>query len=239
MAKLLYPWESYWLSWQLTHFSKCRLSTNCPAYNISAQTTHKTPSLCCCFQLLPCKHACLRSCYSVTAVVFFHISQSLPSNGSTVHNTFLHGETHVEVYIFLVFHTVLAPLWRSILLQVVICVILYNRSDDYIVSLFCVLCKPPFFIIAHTTLCNSILLLDNGAWIVCCCLWVNSASILLIYYFFLCIKFSFWNSFISLYLAERRRDSGLCVLFNIIMVFLLYLFHVLILGQTNTTSRAL
>jgi hypothetical protein len=36
--------------------------TNCPAYNISAWTTQKTPLLCCCFQLLPCKHACLRKC---------------------------------------------------------------------------------------------------------------------------------------------------------------------------------
>jgi hypothetical protein len=34
--------------------------TNCPAYNILARTTQKTPFLYCCFQLLPCRHACLR-----------------------------------------------------------------------------------------------------------------------------------------------------------------------------------
>jgi hypothetical protein len=40
---------------QLTHCS------NCPAYNISARTVQKTPFLCYCFQLLPYKHACLRT----------------------------------------------------------------------------------------------------------------------------------------------------------------------------------
>jgi hypothetical protein len=63
---------------RLTQFS------NCPGY-ISARTTLKTPFLCCCFQLLPLKHACLRSRYSVTAVLYFYISRSLPSNGSTCH----------------------------------------------------------------------------------------------------------------------------------------------------------
>jgi hypothetical protein len=43
--------------------------SNCPAYNISARTTQKTPSLCCCFQLMPWKHVRLRSRYSVRAVV--------------------------------------------------------------------------------------------------------------------------------------------------------------------------
>jgi hypothetical protein len=50
--------------------------TNCAAYNISARTTQKTPFLCCCIQLLPCKHACLRSRYLLTAVVYLLISRS-------------------------------------------------------------------------------------------------------------------------------------------------------------------
>jgi hypothetical protein len=49
---------------------------NCPAYNILAQTSQKTPFLCCSLQLLPCKHACLRSCYSVMAVVYLLILRS-------------------------------------------------------------------------------------------------------------------------------------------------------------------
>jgi hypothetical protein len=48
----------------------CLHFANCPAYNISARTAQKTPSLCCCVQLLPCKHACFRSRYLVTAVVY-------------------------------------------------------------------------------------------------------------------------------------------------------------------------
>jgi hypothetical protein len=48
---------------QLTHCS------NCPVCNISTRTTQKTPFLSC-FLLLPCKDACLRSRYSVTAFVF-------------------------------------------------------------------------------------------------------------------------------------------------------------------------
>jgi hypothetical protein len=60
-------------------------STNCLAYNISAWITQKIPFLCCCLQLFPCKHACLRSCYSVTAVVYFLIWWSLLSNRSTCH----------------------------------------------------------------------------------------------------------------------------------------------------------
>jgi hypothetical protein len=47
----------------------CRLSTNCSAYNVPAHTAQKTPCLCCCFKLLPCKRAYLQSRYSVTAVV--------------------------------------------------------------------------------------------------------------------------------------------------------------------------
>jgi hypothetical protein len=55
--------------WQLT----------CPAYNISARTTRKTPFLCC-SKLLSWKHACLRSHYLKTAVVLLLISRSLLSN---------------------------------------------------------------------------------------------------------------------------------------------------------------
>jgi hypothetical protein len=58
---------------QLSHCS------NSVAYNIGARTAQRTP-------FLPCKRACLRSRYSITAVVFLLISQSLPSNGSTCHN---------------------------------------------------------------------------------------------------------------------------------------------------------
>jgi hypothetical protein len=63
----------------------CRLSTNCPAY-IPAWTAQKTLFLCCCFQLLQWKHACLRSLYSVIHVVYSLISRSLPSNGSICRN---------------------------------------------------------------------------------------------------------------------------------------------------------
>jgi hypothetical protein len=66
---------------QLTHCS------NCPTYNISARNAQKTPFLCFCLQL-SCKHACLRSRYSVTAVLFLLISLSLSSNASTCHNIF-------------------------------------------------------------------------------------------------------------------------------------------------------
>jgi hypothetical protein len=52
---------------------------NCPAYNILTRTAQKTPFLCCCFQLLPCKYACLRSRYLVTAAVYLLNSRSLPS----------------------------------------------------------------------------------------------------------------------------------------------------------------
>jgi hypothetical protein len=57
--------------------------TNYPAYNILAWIAQKTSVFCCCIQLLPWKHACLQSCYLVTAVVYLLISRSLPSNGST------------------------------------------------------------------------------------------------------------------------------------------------------------
>jgi hypothetical protein len=71
---------------QLTHCSNCRLSTNFSAYNISAQTAQKTLFLCCCLQLFPCKHAYLRSRYSVTADVHLLLLSSSSSNGSTCHN---------------------------------------------------------------------------------------------------------------------------------------------------------
>jgi hypothetical protein len=51
--------------------------SNCPAYNISAQTAQKTPVPCCCIQLLPWKHlfakpllsngCCIFACLAVSA----------------------------------------------------------------------------------------------------------------------------------------------------------------------------
>jgi hypothetical protein len=64
----------------------CRLSTNCPPYNISAPTAQKAPFLCCCLQLLLRKYACLRSSCSVTVVVYLLICRSLLSNDSVCHN---------------------------------------------------------------------------------------------------------------------------------------------------------
>jgi hypothetical protein len=55
-------------SWHAPHRKRCSLS---------------------CFQLLPCEHACLWSCYLVMAVVYLRISQSLPSGRSPCHNTSL------------------------------------------------------------------------------------------------------------------------------------------------------
>jgi hypothetical protein len=45
--------------------------SNYLAYNISARTAYKTSFLCCCFQLLLCKHASLRSRYLVISVESF------------------------------------------------------------------------------------------------------------------------------------------------------------------------
>jgi hypothetical protein len=83
--------------------------SNCLAYNISAQTAQKMPFFCCCFQLLPCRHACLRSRYSVTAVVFLFISRSFPSKVSTCLNIF--------ISLFLTFQAYVSPLisYRPIL----------------------------------------------------------------------------------------------------------------------------
>jgi hypothetical protein len=47
------------------------LFTNCTAYNISTRTAERTSFLCCCIQLLPWRHACLRSHYLVTVPVDF------------------------------------------------------------------------------------------------------------------------------------------------------------------------
>jgi hypothetical protein len=75
--------RSYWLETvsQITH------SSNCPAYNISARITQKTPFLYYSFEVLPRKFACLRSRYSVTTVVELLLSRLLPSNRSTYHDT--------------------------------------------------------------------------------------------------------------------------------------------------------
>jgi hypothetical protein len=64
--------------------------SNCPPCIILARITQKTPFLCFCFQLLPCKHACMRCRYSVTTAVFLLISRSLSSNGCTCYNMYLH-----------------------------------------------------------------------------------------------------------------------------------------------------
>jgi hypothetical protein len=73
-------------SW--SYFTVWGFSTNRSAYNISTRIAQKKPFLCC-FHLLPCKHACLRSPYSVTTVVYLLILRSLPSNGSECHNVFI------------------------------------------------------------------------------------------------------------------------------------------------------
>jgi hypothetical protein len=84
----------YFRSYRLATVSQLTHCSNCPACNISAWTEQKTLFLCCCFQLLTCKHACLRSLYSVTAIVFMLTSRLLPSNGSTCHNMKLSERKH-------------------------------------------------------------------------------------------------------------------------------------------------
>jgi hypothetical protein len=71
----------------LTTISFLQLSTltNCPAYDVTARNTQKTPFLAAVSSCCRVKHASLRSRYLVTAVVFLLISRSLPSNGSTCH----------------------------------------------------------------------------------------------------------------------------------------------------------
>jgi hypothetical protein len=67
------------LTHSLTHsltnqllFTSLTPRTNCPAYNISARTSQKTTSLCCC----------------LTTVAYLFASRSLPDKGSTCHYTF-------------------------------------------------------------------------------------------------------------------------------------------------------
>jgi hypothetical protein len=48
-------------------------------------------------KLLPWNHICLRSRYIATAVLVLLISRSLPSNGSTCHNT-NYGTLHISMY---------------------------------------------------------------------------------------------------------------------------------------------
>jgi hypothetical protein len=69
---------------QLTHCS------NCPAYNISTLTAQKSPFLIAVVQSLRCKHICLRSRYSLTAVVYFLVSRSLPNNRCSYHNMYFY-----------------------------------------------------------------------------------------------------------------------------------------------------
>jgi hypothetical protein len=57
--------------------------------HLGLQTGQKTPFLCCCFQLLPCKQAYLGGSYAVKVVVFLLILRSLLSIGFTCHNTVL------------------------------------------------------------------------------------------------------------------------------------------------------
>jgi hypothetical protein len=63
------------LSYRLATVPQITPCSNCPAYNVSAWIAQKTPFFCCCFHLLPCKHVCFRSRFSVTAVVFLLISR--------------------------------------------------------------------------------------------------------------------------------------------------------------------
>jgi hypothetical protein len=68
-----------------TSFSQQHLArTKLQQYSNSLLTG--TPFLIVVGQLLPSKHVCFRSRYSVTAVVYLLISRSLPSNGSTCNN---------------------------------------------------------------------------------------------------------------------------------------------------------
>jgi hypothetical protein len=89
-------------SYQLAAVSQLTRRSSCPTYDISTQTAQKTPFLYCCLQLLPCKHACLKSRYSVVAFLFLLILQSLPSSGSACHNVLrcLHWACHVNLIFF-------------------------------------------------------------------------------------------------------------------------------------------
>jgi hypothetical protein len=72
-----------------------------PAYNILTWTALKTLFLIVVVQLLQWKHACLWSCYLVTAVVYLLISRLMPSKGSTCHNTInYYGPFNWQKFIF-------------------------------------------------------------------------------------------------------------------------------------------
>jgi hypothetical protein len=71
---------------QVIQCSNYRLPTNSSAYNIFARTARRTRFLCCCFQLLLCKHACVGNRYLVMAVVLLLTLPSLSINESTCRN---------------------------------------------------------------------------------------------------------------------------------------------------------
>jgi hypothetical protein len=88
--------EPRWDPWQLQ-------LTTYPAYNILARIAQKTPLLIVVVQSFPLEHVCLRSRYSVTALVYMLMSRSLSSNGSTCYNKYFTGvklpaiECHAKV----------------------------------------------------------------------------------------------------------------------------------------------
>jgi hypothetical protein len=92
--------SSHQLTHSLTHQRTVPHFTKCPVYNISARTAHKTPYLIFVVQLLLWEHVCLRSRYSVRAVVYLLISRSLTSNGSAYHNSKMNHMTSHSWLIF-------------------------------------------------------------------------------------------------------------------------------------------
>jgi hypothetical protein len=70
LSRVPAPWDSrpYFTVLKLPFFPLCRLSTNCPGYNISARTPQKAPPLIFVVQSFPWEHVCLRSRYSATIV---------------------------------------------------------------------------------------------------------------------------------------------------------------------------
>jgi hypothetical protein len=71
-----------------THYVCCTIVsawvyTRCRSIQVTVDSVHPLIVV---VQLLPWEHVCLRSCYSVTAVVYLLISWSLPSSGSECHN---------------------------------------------------------------------------------------------------------------------------------------------------------
>jgi hypothetical protein len=82
---------------QLLHFTSLHFTSlnwtalifnNCPGYKISVRTAQKTEFLNVVAQLLRWEHICLRSCYSVTALLYILHSRSLPSDRPTCYDTF-------------------------------------------------------------------------------------------------------------------------------------------------------